>query len=692
MPPTTAQPAPSPVRAQTHTHHRLFLGPLPADAQGDSHARTRRQRYRRASEHHEAALVPDGSQGTRFSFRRHRQSTSLDAGAQHERADPFFIIGAEFQPKDSHDPGSTARPPVVLINPEILHRPSPSATPNPVPPQPISRPSIYPRKSTDRASFRTARSTAAGPSTFSKSVGTPGTARTGGTDFFSAKSSVSSLEEEVASDEAVPPASAFVRSPSPLDEPRGEPSPGKIRTTLRSALRRRDDDPGDDPSPTKNAKGSNKARRTVYFPLDDEPVEPGKVLARQGSAVVGTSAGVAEVAQRRLEREEAEREDGAEEEGKRVVVRVVEDGAEDDVPDMRGTFLPSKGRVVVVLMTCPDRMLVAVGKNTHPHLTGYDESQAVSAAFRCMSKVVLDWERGKLTHPRQRRKPSERVKAVEEYLVVYREGWVELYKEWVRPPCPPLLLTDPATLQSTPFGRAFRKSKRLCFAIPLLKGVTTFSVFSRRDMSFALCLDTVVMRDELQRQEAASPGRPVNGESASRRNMLDRMKRSKEFRWVQDQASREGGKNRSLVFVFIGRERTRMLDWCWRIWNDLGGVVPETLRIQVPIFDSIIDLPRPADEAGTLNAWSRSRILLDVFTALRSQLPDYDDLVMRERERSGGEAELRLELAWETEMHLDWVPPFAEWSVEDRKREWAVLAGLTMIQVCLGPPISGTLC
>lgn len=70
-------------------------------------------------------------------------------------------------------------------------------------------------------------------------------------------------------------------------------------------------------------------------------------------------------------------------------------------------------------------MLVAVGRNTHPHLTGYDETQAVRTrpfpSTQARSDEVI-----------QRRKPSERVKAVEEYLVVYRKGWVELYKEWVR--------------------------------------------------------------------------------------------------------------------------------------------------------------------------------------------------------------------------------------------------------------------
>lgn len=194
------------------------------------------------------------------------------------------------------------------------------------------------------------------------------------------------------------------------------------------------------------------------------------------------------------------------------------------------------------------------------------------------------------------------------------------------------------------------------------------------------------MRDEIRKIEQADEARPSAGRSddptiSARRNVLGRMKQTKEFRWVQEQTMRNG-KNRSLVFVFMGRERTRMLDWCWQLWSELGGQVPEQLRVQVPTFDSVVDLPRPTgSRAAVLQAFSRSKILLDVFTALRAQLPDYDDLVVRERERSGGNEPLRLELAWEADMHLDWIPPFAEWSVENAKREWAVLAGLAMVQV-----------
>lgn len=84
-------------------------------------------------------------------------------------------------------------------------------------------------------------------------------------------------------------------------------------------------------------------------------------------------------------------------------------------------------------------MLVAVGRNSHPHLTGYNEREAVSRLFvlfslRLSIRLPITDHFGLVIS--KRRKPSERVKAIEEYLVVYRKGWIELHKEWVsRLPC-----------------------------------------------------------------------------------------------------------------------------------------------------------------------------------------------------------------------------------------------------------------
>lgn len=334
--PATAQPAPSPVRASTHTHHRLFLGALPPDSQSNNQAR--RQRYRRSLDHEDAALVPDtSSRPRRFSFLRNRKSTSLDGVEAQNTGEPFFVIGQEFQPKSkAHSSSSSSSdPPVVLINPEILSDPfdtsNPSGPPS-APPKPISRPSLYPRTTTDRASFRTAKSTlppTPGPSRTSKSIGTSGTTRTGGTDFFSAKSSVSSFDTpeddgqvagDGASDKAMISQTPLVVTPAAEEPVLAEP---KLRNKLRSALRRRTRVP-EDAVPDVHADTKGKQRRTVYFPVD-EPEAPRKVLERTGSAVAGTSAGVVEVAERKKERE-LERE----EEGKKVDVRVVQDDTFDE--------------------------------------------------------------------------------------------------------------------------------------------------------------------------------------------------------------------------------------------------------------------------------------------------------------------------------------------------------------------------
>lgn len=155
----------------------------------------------------------------------------------------------------------------------------------------------------------------------------------------------------------------------------------KLRTRLRSALRRRSPVP-EDTVPVHAADTKGKQKRTVYFPLD-EPVAPRKVLERTGSAVAGTSAGVVEVAERKKEREEEA------EAGKKVDVSVVQDDTfdeetgevqdeeeEEEEVHLRGEF-PFVALEQHLTRPSADRMLVTVGRNTHPHLTGYDETQAV---------------------------------------------------------------------------------------------------------------------------------------------------------------------------------------------------------------------------------------------------------------------------------------------------------------------------
>ncbi|KAJ9120167.1 hypothetical protein QFC22_003066 [Naganishia vaughanmartiniae] len=786
------QPAPAPIRAHTHEQQRLFLGPLPAASLASDRVNKARRRYwnlgsnrrsagndaetRRRRSSDDAGLVQETTspRGLHFSLPAFRRSRSESVSAVEEEEfdttitqpdGSFFTIGQEFRkpteravPAEGDHGDDPILPPVIFVNEAIVNpttgsnhleatdeqETSAHAKPARPPAKPISRPSLYPRTTTDRLSYQTARSQVTNRNddvSFSAILGSTGrtvvdtpatmaTTKTGTTDFFSARSEVivsssddddddddddrSTIKttqkhpESIKSNDPVLRSeymSAPVVSTSPDQVISPTAASSRFSTKLRSALRNgsnrfksleEEGDPADYESKSWGKK------RTVQFPLStssssenpnfgqqpstsirglapsytgstsahpfiapspstsasdptlcspDEqmPAAPREVLARTGSSVAGTSAGVVEAARKKKKREKEVLGGGG--------VGGGGGGASSEV-HVEVADVPMGGREEEDVDDDPrkiilrDRMLVAVGRNSHPHLTGYNEREA-------------------------RRKPSERVKAIEEYLVVYRKGWVELHKEW-----------------STPIGRTFRKHKRLCFAIPLLSTVTTFSMFSRRDLSFALCLDNVILREEVEKADEASPHHQPGSSSphtmevkSRRRKVVNRMKKTKEFKWVQERAE----KNRSLVFVFIGRERTRMLDWCWEIWKELGGQIPEQLRVHIPIFESVIDLPRPREDyAGspaTLQAFSRSRILLDVFTTLRSQLPDYDEFVKREMARSGQHS-LRLELAWETGMHLDWIPSFAEWSVEDQERRWAVLSGLTMDELSDGMQLS----
>lgn len=336
--PHTTQPAPSPLQTSTHTHHRLFLGPLPSDSDRVNKANTARvKRYRalldrelrRTSDNDDdAGLVQEANMGALGRFpglRRRRRSSASQSLAAEASAAPFFIIGGEFRSArkvDEHGTGPT--PPIVLINPDIV-RPGVDLSPDSNaaerdPPRPVSRPSIYPRSTMDRASFRTARETPVDtPNTLapSKSIATPGTpftARTGTTDFFSAKSTISPVDDlisvqdedyqeaqgtDAASHEAIiDGASPLVTSPTRLDVSATSP---RFRTKLRSALRNKASTSAtpDIPPLSPSAVDTKGKRRTVQFPTEAasrEPAPPREVLARTGMAVQGTSAGVVEAA------------------------------------------------------------------------------------------------------------------------------------------------------------------------------------------------------------------------------------------------------------------------------------------------------------------------------------------------------------------------------------------------------------
>lgn len=171
-----------------------------------------------------------------------------------------------------------------------------------------------------------------------------------------------------------------------------------------------------------------------------EPADPREVLARTGSEVVGTSAGVIEAHRARPGGSTAttagrvdptanlsssrdprtERKSGGPGKGKARVGNAelgLDPTAQDDAdahPD------------AVVLR---DRMLVRVGRNRERGLGGYDEAMSRRKPCSRLNRMEGEYEHGKnWAVPVSL---STQTGESTEYLVVYRKGRIELYQEWV---------------------------------------------------------------------------------------------------------------------------------------------------------------------------------------------------------------------------------------------------------------------
>jgi len=170
----------------------------------------------------------------------------------------------------------------------------------------------------------------------------------------------------------------------------------------------------------------------------------------------------------------------------------------------------------------------------------------------------------------------------------------------------------------------------------------------------------------------------LEGEHGDRKaaKIRQKLKDSKQLQWLKN------GRGDTQVFIFNCRERRRAMDWMWEIWKDLDGVLPEMLDIGIPDLQTTIRLKRPVEDSvgsmATCRALSRSKVLMSCLDGLR-ELPRFDDLV-HGVEREMGERP-RLELAWQREGHLDWITKQEEGAEDGVRREWALLAGLSMLNV-----------
>ena len=208
----------------------------------------------------------------------------------------------------------------------------------------------------------------------------------------------------------------------------------------------------------------------------------------------------------------------------------------------------------------------------------------------------------------------------------------------------------------------------LCFVIILLPSYTSLSIFNMVDTTLALTTSASKLQRDLE-----DPATRVN--TTRSQALRQRVKESKQAQWLQ--RSRKG----THVFLFKLGERSRALDWYWKIWRDMDGQLPERFDISVPALSTIVRIKVPEDEYDTGGTRTQKELsaqkLIKTCWDMMSKTIDMEDL-LRQKARGGGK--LNLELAWKSaDGALEWVA--YPTTVEGQRRAWAVLAGLARLPV-----------
>lgn len=211
-----------------------------------------------------------------------------------------------------------------------------------------------------------------------------------------------------------------------------------------------------------------------------------------------------------------------------------------------------------------------------------------------------------------------------------------------------------------PLKERFYGSKRLAFVIPLEPRTTSLSPFSVEDQTFSLCLNSDTFAAELRAAQT----------SRSAKKLYLRLKDSKQYQWIRKD------RQDTLVFVFVGREKSRMQDWYWEMSRELDWELPSTVDVRSPDLATIVKIPVPSEEflgsGSAIRAMSRARVLDQARSAIE-QLPELPDLISQVRDKVGHD--LQLHLAWNVAGRLDWITPDEDKSVGNKSRPWNVVVG-----------------
>lgn len=146
------------------------------------------------------------------------------------------------------------------------------------------------------------------------------------------------------------------------------------------------------------------------------------------------------------------------------------------------------------------------------------------------------------------------------------------------------------------------------------------------------------------------------------------MKESAQGKWLLS------GRKGTHVFIIKFAERSRAMDWYWELWRELDGELPNRMDVSVPAFTTTIRMALPKEDEVGSRATCQAFNIENSLQIARDGIKGAIDLDRLLRQR-----DIQLELAWKsTNGRLEWL--CWDKTVQGRKRDWAVLAGLAKLQ------------
>ena len=228
--------------------------------------------------------------------------------------------------------------------------------------------------------------------------------------------------------------------------------------------------------------------------------------------------------------------------------------------------------------------------------------------------------------------------------------------------------------KKTPLKERLVGHKKLAYIIPLSSSRSSLAIFNETDLTLSLTTSASKLSDDLEDDFQTQ----TRSETTRGTGFKDRLRQSRQAKWLLNR------KTGTQIFLVKFAERSRALDWYWQLWRDLGGELPTRLDVVVPAFSTTLRLPVPEDEYETGGRTTRAAMSPANVTRLAREA--ISGAVDTERLLQGRQDNLQLEIAWmSTGGRLDWV----NWdtTVQGKKRDWAVLAGLARMQAEKQPEV-----